>query len=58
MTLTDRLPEAERAEITTALESWFAPDLAEPILFDRLVLFHEPGSGRLFRRLEDYKLGA
>ncbi|MBO9590347.1 DUF1045 domain-containing protein [Devosia sp.] len=57
MTLTDRLPEAERAEITTALESWFAPDIAEPILFDRLVLFHEPDSGRPFRRLEDYKLG-
>lgn len=58
MTLTDRLPEAERAEITTALESWFAPELAEPILFDRLVLFHEPDNGRPFRRLEDYKLGA
>ena len=58
MTLTDRLPETERAEITTALEAWFAPEVAEPILFDRLVLFHEPDSGRPFRRLEDYKLGA
>jgi putative phosphonate metabolism protein len=58
MTLTDRLPEAERPEITKALESWFAPDIADPILFDRLVLFHEPAGGQPFRRLEDYKLGA
>lgn len=58
MTLTDRLPETDRADITAAARAWFAPVLGEPILFDRLVLFHEPESGSRFRRLEDYKLGA
>lgn len=58
MTLTDRLSEEDRPDITAALQAWFAPDIAEPVLLDRLVLFHEPASGRPFRRLEDYKLGA
>jgi putative phosphonate metabolism protein len=58
MTLTDRLPEADRVEIAAAAQAWFAPEIAEPVLFDRLVLFHEPNSGHRFRRLEDYRLGA
>ena len=58
MTLTDRLAEADLADMTAAAQAWFAPALAEPIVIDRLVLFHEPESGGLFRRLEDYKLGA
>ncbi|PXA98999.1 hypothetical protein DMC47_05265 [Nostoc sp. 3335mG] len=58
MTLTDRLAAEDHDEVRTAAESWFGPDLVEPLVFDRLVLFHEPESGRPFRRLEDYKLGA
>jgi len=58
MTLTDRLPEGEREEIKAAAQAWFAPDLVEPVLLDRLVLFHEPEAGTLFRRLEDFRLGA
>lgn len=57
MTLTDRLPEEDRAEIMAAAQAWFAPELVEPVMFDRLVLYHEPEAGTLFRRLEDYKLG-
>ncbi|SFV38376.1 putative phosphonate metabolism protein [Devosia crocina] len=57
MTLTDRLPEADQREIMVAAQTWFAPDLAEPMLLDRLVLYHEPEAGSLFRRLEDYRLG-
>jgi len=57
MTLTDRLTEEDRADVMAAAQAWFGPDLVEPIQFDRLVLFHEPDSGRPFRRLEDYKLG-
>ncbi|KKB77806.1 hypothetical protein VW35_14220 [Devosia soli] len=58
MTLTDRLPEEDRADILSAAQAWFGPDLVEPVNFDRLVLFHEPDSGGPFKRLEDYKLGA
>lgn len=57
MTLTDRLPEEDRAEIMAAAQAWFAPELVEPVMFDRLVLYHEPEAGTFFRRLEDYKLG-
>lgn len=57
MTLTDRLPEAEREEVAAAASSWFGALLAEDVVLDRLVLFHEADSGRAFRRLEDFKLG-
>lgn len=57
MTLTDRLPEAEREEIAAAAGSWFGALLTEDVVLDRLVLFHEPDAGRSFRRLEDFKLG-
>ncbi|MCW5719878.1 MAG: DUF1045 domain-containing protein [Devosia sp.] len=57
MTLTDRLPEAEREEIAAAAAGWFGAVLAQEVVLDRLVLFHEPDAGRSFRRLEDFKLG-
>lgn len=58
MTLTDRLAPEDRDGMLAAAQAWFGPEIADPILIDRLVLFHEPGNGRPFRRLEDYKLGA
>ena len=57
MTLTDRLSEEDRADILAAAQAWFAPELVDPVLLDRLVLYHEPEAGTFFRRLEDYKLG-
>jgi len=57
MTLTDRLSEADHDEVAAAARAWFAPVIAEPVVLDRIVLFHEPGGGRPFRRLEDYRLG-
>lgn len=58
MTLTDRLSEEDHAEVLAAAQAWFAPDLSEPVVFDRLVLYHEPEPASYFRRLEDYRLGA
>jgi putative phosphonate metabolism protein len=58
MTLTDKLTEEDQADVTAAAQAWFSPDLVEPLVLDRLVLFHEPDAGRPFRRLEDFKLGA
>lgn len=57
MTLTDRLVEADAADIAQAATTWFTPVLDEPILLDRLSLFHEPEAGKPFRRIGDYKLG-
>ncbi|MDB5474169.1 MAG: hypothetical protein JWP99_1472 [Devosia sp.] len=57
MTLSDRLGEADAAEIARAAHTWFAPVLAEPLLLDRLSLFHEPDSGKPFQRVADFKLG-
>lgn len=57
MTLTDRLEPADAAEVAGAAATWFAPVLDEPLLLDRLVLFHEPDAGKPFVRLEDFKLG-
>ena len=56
MTLTDRLAGAEMAAMRAAAATWFAPDLGEPLLLDRLVLYHEAEKGRPFRRLEDFRL--
>lgn len=58
MTLTDRLAAEDHTDLLSAAQAWFAPDLAEPVVFDRLVLYHEPEPGSYFRRLEDYRLGA
>lgn len=57
MTLTDRLVEADAADITRAANTWFAPVLDEAIVLDRLSLFHEPEAGKPFRRIADFKLG-
>lgn len=57
MTLTDRLAEADAHDIATAANTWFGPILDEPILLDRLALFHEQEAGKPFRRVGDFKLG-
>ena len=58
MTLTDRLDDADARDIAAAASTWFGPVLEEPILLDRLVLFHEADAGKPFRRVGDFKLGA
>jgi putative phosphonate metabolism protein len=58
MTLTDRLQEADAAEIAAAAATWFGPVLEEPVILDRLALFHEHEAGKPFRRVGDFKLGA
>lgn len=55
MTLTDRLADADRAEIQSAAETWFAATLDEPMRIDRLSLYHEAETGRPFRRIADFK---
>lgn len=57
MTLTDRLADADRVEIMQAAKTWFNPVLEEPLLLDRLALYHEPDAGKPFVRLADFKLG-
>jgi putative phosphonate metabolism protein len=57
MTLTDRLAEEDAAEIAQAAQTWFGPVLDEPLLLDRLSLFHEADTGTPFRRVADFKLG-
>ena len=57
MTLTDRLAAVDVADITQAATTWFAPVLDEPIVLDRLSLFHEAEAGKPFRRVADFKLG-
>jgi putative phosphonate metabolism protein len=57
MTLTDKLAEEDAAEIAQAAHTWFGPVLDEPLLLDRLSLFHEADTGKPFRRIADFKLG-
>jgi len=57
MTLSDRLSEADAGEISRAAATWFAPVLEEPLVLDRLALYHEPDTGQPFRRIADFKLG-
>jgi putative phosphonate metabolism protein len=57
MTLTDRLAEADAADIFQAATTWFSPVLEEEVVLDRLSLFHEPDAGKPFRRIADFKLG-
>jgi hypothetical protein len=33
-------------------EAWFADELAQPMMLDRLVVFHEAAAGEPFRRLD------
>lgn len=56
MTLSDRLPLEQRADMAARAADWFADALAAPIALDRLVLFHEAEPGAAFRRLDDYPL--
>ena len=56
MTLTDRLEPATLAEMRARALAWFGAALAEPIVLDRLVLFHEAEAGAPFRRLDDHIL--
>ncbi|UJW84697.1 DUF1045 domain-containing protein [Devosia sp. SL43] len=58
MTLSDRLSEADAADIAQAATTWFTPVLDEPILLDRLALFREPEAGKPFVRVGDFKLGS
>jgi putative phosphonate metabolism protein len=57
MTLTDRLEEPDASEIAAAANTWFAPVLDQPLVLDRLALFHEHEAGKPFRRIADFKLG-
>lgn len=57
MTLTERLPEADRDAVRTAAENWFAPVLEQPFTLDRLVLFHETRPGAAFLRHAEIALG-
>lgn len=56
MTLTDRLVGDMQGPVMGAAAEWFAPALADEVLLDRLVLFHEPAAGGPFVRLADYPL--
>ncbi|MGV3490348.1 MAG: DUF1045 domain-containing protein [Devosia sp.] len=56
MTLTDRLPEADRVPFHAAAAEFFGPLASAEMVLDRLVLFHEPEPGAAFVRLDDYML--
>lgn len=56
MTLTDRLEPAALEAMRARALDWFGAALVEPILLDRLVLFHEAEAGAPFRRLDDHIL--
>ena len=57
MTLSDRLGDEDAQDIAQAAQTWFGPVLGEPIVLDRLSLFHEPDAGKPFTRVADFKLG-
>jgi len=56
MTLTDRLPEAEREEYLRIAAGHFGALAEAETVLDRLVLFHEPEAGAPFVRLGDFVL--
>ena len=56
MTLTDRPEPAALAAMRERAVAWFGATLSEPIVLDRLVLFHEAEAGAPFRRLDDHIL--
>ncbi len=56
MTLTDRLQPDDRADLLEAARVWFGPALDAPVVLDRLVLYHEPESGKPFRRIAEFAL--
>jgi hypothetical protein len=56
MTLCDRLQPEMQETMLKAAEKWMTPALGEPVLLDRIVLFHQAESGAPFQRLGDYPL--
>jgi hypothetical protein len=56
MTLCDQLQPETQETMQKAAEKWMAPALGQPVLLDRIVLFHQPESGARFQRLSDYEL--
>jgi putative phosphonate metabolism protein len=57
MTLTDRLSEADRADMLQAAQTWFGPVLDQEVMLDRLSLFHERENKLPFNRIADFALG-
>jgi putative phosphonate metabolism protein len=57
MTLTDRLSEADRADMLQAAQTWFGPVLDQEVMLDRLSLFHERENKLPFTRIADFALG-
>jgi putative phosphonate metabolism protein len=49
MTLTDRIPEARRADVEGTLEGWFAPVLGAAMRIDAIAVFTEATPGAPFR---------
>ncbi len=56
MTLTDRMKPEQQEAVIAAASEWFAPVLGNPVMLDRLTLFHEPEPGEPFLRLSDFPL--
>lgn len=56
MTLCDQLAPEIRDTMQKAAETWLSPVLSEPVMLDRIVLFHQAEAGAPFRRLADYTL--
>jgi hypothetical protein len=56
MTLTDRLPAEQQATRQAEAAEWFKDIVRQPVVLDRLVLFHESEPGAAFRRLDDFVL--
>jgi hypothetical protein len=56
MTLTDRLPPTLQPDLLRAAQAWFADALRDPLVLDRIALFHEPAPGAPFARLADFTL--
>jgi hypothetical protein len=56
MTLTQKLPEAERARWKAELERLAAPALAAPLVIDALALFHQPDAETPFAEIGRVRL--
>lgn len=56
MTITDRLADADRAEVRAAASDWFEPFIGSPLMLDRLVIYREKAGGAPFDRIEDFVL--
>jgi len=57
MTLTCRLPAAERSQLRSLLTAPLAPVLAEPVAFAGLTLFEQAGPGQPFLRTGVFPFG-